>query len=161
MMWRRIVTALVLVCTVVFLLSMRMPSRLTPDKCSELYRRYSHEEGVEAAFLQGFRLNDSVAVDVTTLSAVDSIAWNRLCADLGIYPIEVTEEDRKHVERGQDVIIICPSSIYFQEKAELVSPFFVSLLYHRISFYSTKTEGELRLIIRYYLETITPKSEVA
>ena len=48
---------------------------------SELYQRYAGAEGIEASFIQGYRLNDSVRVDVTLLQATDSVTWNQLLMD--------------------------------------------------------------------------------
>ena len=48
---------------------------LPESQCSEVYRRYAHVPGVEAAFVKGFPINDTVAVDVTLLHATDSAGW--------------------------------------------------------------------------------------
>lgn len=54
-------------------------SRTVPlEECSELYRRYAGSKGLEATFVQGYRLNDSLRVDVTLLQATDSAAWQQL-----------------------------------------------------------------------------------
>lgn len=54
-------------------------SRTVPlEECSELYRHYADTEGIEATFVQGYRLNDSLRVDVTLLQATDSAAWQQL-----------------------------------------------------------------------------------
>ena len=47
-------------------------------KCSEVYRRYAHVEGVEAAFVKGFPINDTLGVDVTLIRATDSAGWDYL-----------------------------------------------------------------------------------
>ena len=47
-------------------------------KCSEVYRRYAHVEGVEAAFVKGFPINDTLGVDVTLLRATNSAGWDFL-----------------------------------------------------------------------------------
>ncbi len=44
-------------------------------KCSEVYRRYAHVPGVEAVFVKGFPINDTLGVDVTLLRATDSAGW--------------------------------------------------------------------------------------
>ena len=56
--------------------------RLFPDGAvSELYQRYAGTEGIEASFIRGYRLSDSVRVDVTLLQATDSAAWAQLLVD--------------------------------------------------------------------------------
>ena len=47
-------------------------------QCSEVYRRYAHVEGVEAAFVKGFPINDTLGVDVTLIRATDSAGWDYL-----------------------------------------------------------------------------------
>ena len=54
------------------------PRTLSESQCSEVYRRYAHVPGVEAAFVKGFPINDTVAVDVTLLHAADSAGWDSL-----------------------------------------------------------------------------------
>ena len=56
----------------------RCPRTLTEEQCSEVYRRYAHVEGVEAAFVKGFPINDTLGVDVTLLRAADSAGWDFL-----------------------------------------------------------------------------------
>ena len=53
-----------------------------------LYLRYEHAPGMATGFVKDFRVNDSVAVDVTTLQALDTAAWNRLMDDFG-FPEEL------------------------------------------------------------------------
>jgi hypothetical protein len=48
---------------------------------SELYLRYADTEGVDATFIRGFQVNDTVSVDVTLLQATDSAGWERLVND--------------------------------------------------------------------------------
>lgn len=49
-----------------------------------LYRRYAAREELAVAQVRGFRLNDTVKVDVVILVADDSTAWSRLKAELDI-----------------------------------------------------------------------------
>ena len=51
------------------------PRQLPYDQCSEVFLRYKDADGVSAAFLKDFRINDSVNVDVTMLQARDSAVW--------------------------------------------------------------------------------------
>lgn len=75
-------------------------SRTVPlEECSELYRHYADTEGIEATFVQGYRLNDSVRVDVTLLQATDSAAWQRLMKDFAI-PILPPEYNELVIKNG-------------------------------------------------------------
>lgn len=51
---------------------------------SSLYNRYASRADLSVAQVSGFRLNDSVRVDVVLLVADNSAAWNQLKAELDI-----------------------------------------------------------------------------
>ena len=64
------------------LLAVRLwPQTLRDDQCSPLYRQYAHVPGIEASFVKGFRINDTLAIDATLLRATDSAGWQRLRED--------------------------------------------------------------------------------
>ncbi|MBR4773576.1 MAG: hypothetical protein IK010_04010 [Bacteroidales bacterium] len=77
----------------------RCPRTVPFEQCSELYQRYADTEGVEASFIQGYRINDSVRVDVTLLQASDSAAWQRLMKDFAI-PILPPEYNELVIRNG-------------------------------------------------------------
>ena len=54
---------------------------------SPVYAKYAGTEGLNVAFLKDYRLNDTLAVDVTLLEAQDSARWEELCRDFGIKPL--------------------------------------------------------------------------
>ena len=49
-----------------------------------LYRQYAGRQDLTAAQVNGFRLNDTVTVDVVFLVADDSAAWQRLKEEMDI-----------------------------------------------------------------------------
>lgn len=65
-----------------------------------LYRRYEHSDHVEVTFLHNFRVNDSVAVDVTMISALDSTGWDTLVADFNITVLP--PQIQKLIDEGKD-----------------------------------------------------------
>lgn len=54
------------------------PRVLTPDQCSEVYRRYKDRDDLSVAFVKDYRIGDSIIVDVTTITAKDSASWEQL-----------------------------------------------------------------------------------
>lgn len=62
-------------------LSHRWHSIFPSYEVSELYTRYENVEGIEVSFIKNFRVNDTVAVDVTLLEATDSAGWARMKED--------------------------------------------------------------------------------
>lgn len=53
---------------------------------SEIYSRYAKEEGIDAAFVKDYRVNDSVTVDVTVLEATTDSVWEVLLKYFNITP---------------------------------------------------------------------------
>ena len=51
---------------------------------SELYKRYASRQDVTAAQVSGFKLNDSVRVDVVLVVADNDASWQRLKKELDI-----------------------------------------------------------------------------
>ncbi|MBO7101240.1 MAG: hypothetical protein J6V98_04385 [Bacteroidales bacterium] len=101
---RWIVTVLVLLLfTAVGVLVKRCPRTVPFEQCSELYQHYADTEGIEASFIQGYRLNDSLRVDVTLLQATDSVAWGLLMADFKIK--ELPPEIQQMVDQHSSITI--------------------------------------------------------
>ena len=74
-----LLTILVVIAVVGGMLAVRyLPGIVPESQCSEVYRRYAHVPGVEAAFVKGFPINDTLGVDVTLLRAADSAGWDFL-----------------------------------------------------------------------------------
>jgi len=61
-----------------------VPRVIPRAKCSAVYQRYVDVDGVDAAFLKDYQVNDTVTVDVTLLKAIDSIGWATLRRDFQI-----------------------------------------------------------------------------
>ena len=65
--------------SVVAAFSLKHCQRTLPErKCSQVYQRYAHVEGIQAAYVKDYRINDSMTVAVTLLEATDSAGWERL-----------------------------------------------------------------------------------
>lgn len=72
---------------------------------SEIYSRYAKEEGIDAAFVKDYRVNDSVTVDVTVLEATTDSAWAVLKREYNIP--EPTTEEKTNMEKGSPCIAFC------------------------------------------------------
>lgn len=62
------------------------PRFFPTDEQSEVYRRYEHNENIRAAFIDGFRENDTVTVAVTVLEARNDEGWALLLEDFNLTP---------------------------------------------------------------------------
>ena len=86
------------------LLMVRLWSQtLRDDQCSPLYQRYCHTPGIEASFVKGFRINDTLAIDATLLHATDSASWARLKTDFEIP--ELPPDFQQLVDNGNELIL--------------------------------------------------------
>ncbi len=59
--------------------------RIFPSgEVGEVYRRYCNRDDIRVEFFKDFRIDDSTAVDVTTLTAKDSAGWEALLREMNI-----------------------------------------------------------------------------
>ena len=83
---RRFIWMLVVaLCLVAVGLALWLPRYAAAQRVSDLYRRYAGNPHLTVAYIEDFRVNDTVAVDVTTLSALDAEGWDTL---KGIFSIK-------------------------------------------------------------------------
>ena len=55
---------------------------------SEYYTRYAGTDGINAAFVKDYRINDTLLLDVTVLEVTDSAVWEQTCSELGLLTTE-------------------------------------------------------------------------
>ena len=68
--------------------------RVVPlEECSEVYRRYEGLEGIDAAYIKNYRVNDTLTLPVTLLEATTDSGWARLQKDFGVHEIPKEYED--------------------------------------------------------------------
>lgn len=51
------------------------------DEVSEYYTRYAGREGMDVSYVKGYRVNDTIRLDVTVLEVHDSALWEQVCED--------------------------------------------------------------------------------
>lgn len=77
--------------------------RIVPlSECSYVYRKYRKVEGIEVTFIKDFKINDTLALDVTVLKANDTNAWDVMAKDFSFVPL--TPEQSQCVEDGVNLI---------------------------------------------------------
>ncbi|MCQ2296232.1 MAG: hypothetical protein MJZ45_02385 [Bacteroidales bacterium] len=68
--------------------------RLFPsDEVSEIYQKYAHTPGIDAAYVKGYRINDTLTLPITLLETKDTNIWEELCKDFGIASIKLLPKD--------------------------------------------------------------------
>ena len=69
--------------------------RTLPErKCSQVYQRYAHVEGIQAAYVKDYRINDTLTIGVTLLEATTDSGWAMLQEDFGLPVIPKEYEER-------------------------------------------------------------------
>lgn len=86
------------------------PRVLTPDQCSEVYRRYKDRDDLSVAFVKDYRIGDSITVDVTTIEATDSASWESLLREMNVNEV-IIKKQREAVTKG-----LCGVNSYFCER---------------------------------------------
>jgi len=92
----------VALCLVAAGLSLWLPREAAARRVSDLYRRYEPNPHLSVAFIEGFKVNDTLAVDVTTVTALDDEGWDTLRADFRIP--ELPPLFQQQIEEGKDML---------------------------------------------------------
>lgn len=74
----------VALCLVAAGLSLWLPREAAARRVSDLYRRYEPNPHLSVAFIEGFKVNDTLSVDVTTVTALDDEGWDTLRHDFSL-----------------------------------------------------------------------------
>ena len=146
----------VALCLVAAGLSLWMPREAAARRVSDLYRRYEPNPHLSVAFIEGFKVNDTLAVDVTTVTALDDEGWDTLRADFRIR--QLPEHTQNKIDSGQDIVsvrIVLKSNPAFpmdtvdMENNVVVG---ISRLNRVVSIFNTDTEKQIDAILHYNYE---------
>ncbi len=72
----------------VALVVVRCPRTVPWEQCSEVYKKYSQMDGINAAYIKDYRINDTLTIGVTLLEATDSAGWVGLQEDFELPVIQ-------------------------------------------------------------------------
>ena len=129
------------------------PRTTPPERVSDLYRRYEPNPHLSVAFIEGFKVNDTLAVDVTTVTALDDEGWDTLRADFRIP--ELPDHIQKRIEEGKDL-----TGVRLVPKSDPTLPMDtvditrnnvlgVSILKRTIAIFNTETESQIDATMNY------------
>ena len=63
---------------------------------SDIYKRYENREGLDVSYVERYKVNDTVFVDVTLIEVKDTSVWNSVCEDFHISSLsKIPEEIRE------------------------------------------------------------------
>lgn len=119
------------------------PRGLSEEECGPLYRQYAHAPGIEASFVKGFRVNDTLAVDATLLRAKDTAAWERLAEGFRTKNLEAhLTSDKKKV-----VTYLAPRDHpQLPMDTDIENNELVAISYHTLSIAIFHTHGKNEII---------------
>ena len=79
-----------------------MPQVVPYSQCSDVYKQYADVDGIAATFIKDYKVNDTLAVNVTLLQATDSAGWARLQEDFILQPPPPSVMAK--IEQGKDLV---------------------------------------------------------
>lgn len=90
------VVALILAMEVTTVLVVRYWYDIFPPRdVGVIYKHYENSEHIDASFIKGYRINDTLRINVTVLAAKDSIGFSQLLND---FHIETPEQHRMSLD---------------------------------------------------------------
>ncbi len=143
----------VALCLLAAGLSLWLPREAAARRVSDLYRRYEPNPHLSVAFIEGFKVNDTLAVDVTTVTALDDEGWDILRADFRIP--ELPDHIQKRIEEGKDL-----TGVRLVPKSDPTLPMDtvditrnnvlgISILKRTIAIFNTETESQINATMNY------------
>lgn len=115
---RRVISVAVCLVVAALVLVVKYHPRTVPiEECSQIYRDYADNPHIAVAFIKDFPVNDTLAVDVTTLQATTDSAWCALLLDFGT-PQEMIDDynSNKEFNEGEDASTII---LFYRDKNDL------------------------------------------
>ena len=76
----------------VALVVVRCPRTVPWEQCSEVYKKYSQMDGINAAYIKDYRINDTLTIAVTLLEATTDSGWATLQEDFEVPAIQEYKE---------------------------------------------------------------------
>jgi hypothetical protein len=153
---RRLVWVLVVaLCLAAAGLALWLPRYAAAQRVSDLYRRYEHNPHLTVAYLEDFPLNDTVAVDVTTISAIDDEGWDTLCVDFEVP--ELPELILSVMGENEDFILSYKVSDDYKDVYKEIGichddVIAISYIKHIVSIFNTQDEIEKKAVLKYNIK---------
>jgi hypothetical protein len=129
------------------------PRTVPSERVSDLYRRYEHNPHLTVAYIEDFPVDDTLTVDVTTLTATDAAGWDTLTADFNIP--KLPEFMQEKIDAGKDIVSVrlTPKTAPGQpmDTTDLLknNVIGISRKNHTISIFNTDTEEQQNAVANY------------
>lgn len=129
------------------LLVIRCPRTVPLGQCSGIYRHYADMPGIDATFIEDYKVNDTITVDVTLLEARDSAGWAILKHDFDVPNLE--PKVQQIIDNGKDLIF--SRQIAKKDSSDTTQHDVLATSYysHALTIYHTNSNDELYAISEY------------
>ena len=133
----------------VALVVVRCPRTVPWEQCSEVYKKYSQMDGINAAYIKDYRINDTLMVGVTLLEATTDSGWVTLQEDFGLPVIPKEYEAEFCGDSNKVTVKSFPKSIpLYTDGDTLVDDIIaISRYKHTIAHFVIQNREQLKLII--------------
>ena len=145
---------LCLLAVVVMVVVARCPRTVPLHKCSEVYQRYVGHEGIEAAYIQDFPINDTLTIAVTLLQATTDSGWALLQKDFAITPI--LPEVAALIDSTSVAFWLASKKDYSMRMDTIPSNndfVAASFFHHRVAIFNIESENQKEAIINYQVKS--------
>ena len=129
--------------------------RTLPErKCGQVYQRYAHVEGIQAAYIKDYRINDTLTIAVTLLEATTDSGWAVLQEDFNVPVVPKEYEELFCGDSNKVSVEGVPKKVplYFGEDT-IYNDLIVTSRYRRtIAHFVITSREQKRLIINKHLD---------
>lgn len=149
---------IVALCLVAAGLSLWLPREAAARRVSDLYRRYEPNPHLSVAFIEGFKVNDTLAVDVTTVTALDDEGWDILRHDFSL--AEVPPEMLAMFDSNSVFTKYVPKKDYSQPMdRSLINNDIILYSMHKreLSLFHIENEEQITAIFEYIVKQVKIK----
>ena len=150
-----IVAILALVETVILCVALQWKYIFPSREVSDLYTRYENVDGVDVSYIKGYKVNDSIFVDVTLIEATTDSAWNFILNDFNM-PV-IPEEYRELVEKNSSIefnLISKEAPPKIDEDIDKNDVLVLSRQKHSVCVFHTNNKLQRNAIVRNKLDEI-------
>ena len=132
------------------------PRTVPPERASELYRQYASNPHLTVSYIEDFRVNDTVTVDVTLLEAKDDEGWEELREKINIKPIPQEVYEILGEEAEEDVWVwLAPKNKYHLPMDDILLNNDVLSVSHKkkqLCIFETVSEKQIDAISKHQFE---------
>ena len=136
----------------VALVVVRCPRTVPWEQCSEVYKKYSQMDGINAAYIKDYRINDTLTIGVTLLEATTDSGWATLQEDFEVPAIQEYKE--YYYDSNKVSLKLYTKSVPLYSDGDTLINDLITISYykHTIGHFVIQSEEQKRAIIFKHLD---------